>query len=91
MSITIDNARCDWCLSHDATRYEDEYGVDIFCTLCWHAVHVSFPTELDKEIVENAYPDGWSCNDCADEWHGEMPTIRNAATICERCAEDEDI
>jgi hypothetical protein len=89
MPITIDRAECSWCLSPDATKYEDEYGVDTFCESCYHAVHVAFPEGIHAELIDNAYPQGWTCNDCADEWHGEMPTIKNAATICESCVKEK--
>ena len=44
-----------------------------------------------KEILENSYPDGWTCSNCGDEYHEEMPADTSDGTICKKCFENEEV
>lgn len=48
--------------------------------------------EEERAMAEDAYPDGWTCNGCGEEFHGVMPAqpVRpSEGTVCVACRKDE--
>jgi len=44
--------------------------------------------DIDEETAAWEYPDGWTCQECGEEFDKTMPTKSNGATICLKCVEE---
>jgi rRNA maturation protein Nop10 len=62
------------CPKCGATLFGDPPTLEILCNVC-------------QEELRNAYPDGWTCIECGNEFHNEFPANYppEEGTICKRC------
>lgn len=84
----VDRWTCTNCGS-DGTA-DREFGVvdHAWCEDCGHAVHSYYPSGYELELVLNAWPDGWTCDICGDEYDGKMPFSpqpEECGTVCDAC------
>jgi hypothetical protein len=68
------------CINCDATLQGDPPAIHCVCNTC-------------KEIIENAYPDGWTCSECETVFYDRMPAEVNVdwtgGTVCKRCYSED--
>jgi len=85
---------CDYCLekwSENTSDKNDEINEQtLVCPACGKMLMGNEPSihlvcEVCKEIIENAYPDGWTCQQCDTVFTNEMPADTKDGTICKNC------
>lgn len=59
----------------------------LICTTCDNTLIGDEPAIHTTCDCCEAYPDGWTCIECGDEFLGEFPADLSEGTLCKNCHE----
>jgi len=74
----IDSDQTILCTECGTTLIGDPPAIHTLCDIC-------------QEIIESAYPDGWTCEGCDTVFYDRMPGDTSDGTICKNCHKEKDI